>query len=49
LTPASFDPEATTTLATLAGFAVVVPIGVDRGARSLRSQRSLRSPAANTA
>jgi len=42
-TPASFGPGPTTTLAPLAGFAVVVATGADRGARSLRSQRSLRS------
>ena len=34
-----------TTLAALAGFAVVVPAGADHEARSLRSQRSLRSHA----
>ena len=37
LTPASFGLGSTTTLAALAGFAVVVATEADRGARSLRS------------
>jgi hypothetical protein len=41
----SFGPESTTTLAALAGSAVVAATGTDHEARSLRSQRSLRSHA----
>jgi hypothetical protein len=40
----SFGLGTTTTLAPLAGFAVVAAAETDHEARSLRSQRSLRSP-----